>query len=108
MHTRTDDTRIDAGAATLWASAMLILALVIIQAGRLGAGAQAMAEVSEVGDTIIATAQVDVGEDVFAVLDSRAEKLLLYSVVNRNSIELRETVDLPQLFAEARDGGGRR
>lgn len=108
MSARHDDTRIDSAAATLWASAIVVLALVILQAGRLGAGAQARAEVSEVGDTVIATSAIEVGEDIFAVLDSRAEKLMLYTVVNRNEIALQQTVDLPTLFLEAKGQAPRR
>ncbi len=103
-------TRIDSGAATLWASAMIILALVIMQAGRLGAGSQARAEVTEIGDTVLLTAFAEANEQVLLVLDSRADTLLVYSVVNRNSVVLRETKNVTELFAEVRGGtlpGGR-
>lgn len=114
MHHATSDesskTRIDSAAATLWASAMIILALVIMQAGRLGAGAQARADVTEIGDTVLLTAFAEANEQVLLILDSRADTLLVYSVVNRNSVVLRETRNVTELFNEVRTGtlpGGR-
>ncbi|MBL0922116.1 MAG: hypothetical protein IBJ10_08315 [Phycisphaerales bacterium] len=103
-HHSTSDARgrIDPGAAALWASAFLILALVILQAGRLGAGAQARADVTEIGDTVLLTSALDASEDILAILDSRADTLMFYAVVNRNSIELRENVNLTELFMSAR------
>ena len=98
--------RIDSGAAALWASAMVILALVILQAGRLGAGRQAMADVISVDDTVLLTSEVDGTEDILTVLDSRTDTLLVYGVVNRNTIELRETVNLAELFQSARGPAG--
>lgn len=98
--------RIDSGAAALWASALIILALVILQAGRLGAGKQALADVISVDDTVLLTAEVDSSEDILTLLDSRTDTLLVYAVVNRNTIELRETINLAELFQAARGPAG--
>lgn len=103
-------TRIDAGVAVLWASALVILALVILQAGRLGAGAQARAEVIDIGDTVLLTAFVEANDSVLVILDSRNDTLLVYSVVNRNTLVLREARNAAELFNEVRGGtlpGGR-
>lgn len=102
--------RIDSGAATLWASALVILALVILQAGRLGAGSQARAEVTEIGDTVLLTAYVEANEQVLLVMDSRTDTMLVYGVVNRNTLELRETKNVAEMFNEIRGNampGGR-
>lgn len=98
--------RIDSGAAALWASAMVILALVILQAGRLNSGKQALADVISVDDTVLLTAAVDGTEDILCVMDSRTDTLLVYGVVNRNTIELRETVNLAELFQTSRGPTG--
>lgn len=103
---KSSPARIDSGAAALWASAMIILALVILQAGRLGAGKQALADVISVDDTVLLTAEVDGTEDILAVLDSRTDTMLIYGVVNRNTIELRETINLAELFQAARGPAG--
>lgn len=112
MTTRTRDERFDSAAAALWASAFLILALVIVQAGRLGAGRQAHAElVAPIGDLTILTASSGDNEDVLLVLDSRAQTLIAYTVVNRSQIDLNQTADVSALFAGAKAGadtGGRR
>lgn len=105
-NTNTSPARIDSGAAALWASAMIILALVILQAGRLGAGKQALADVISVDDTVLLTASVDGTEDILCVMDSRTDTLLVYGVVNRNTIELRETVNLAELFQASRGPAG--
>lgn len=107
LHTRREE-RIDTGAAVLWGVALLLGALIIVQAGRFGRGSQAMAEVSEVGDLVVLTAAAAADEDVLCVLDTRAERVLVYSVKNRNTVELEQSLALPELFQGARAGGARR
>lgn len=91
--------------AALWASAALILALIIAQIGRLSPFSAASAEVTQVAGLTVMTAFSGDGEQVLCVLDSRAERLLVYGVVNRNQIDLYQTVDVATLFADARAAG---
>lgn len=92
--------------AALWASAFVLGALTIVQAGA-GRGAAASAQtVSNVGDLTAMTSRSTVDEDIFCILDGRAESLLVYRIDNQNKIELQQTIKLADAFAEARAGGG--
>lgn len=104
MAERTSSGRaIDSGAAALWASAMVIAAMILVQAGRHGAGSQAHAEtVSQVGDLTALTARSGGDNDVLAVLDGRAERLMLYTIEGGGrSVELHLSEDLSQAFMRA-------
>lgn len=132
------------GDAALWASAFVLAALVVLQAGRLAGGVAggprdagaAAAEhgpaaasdvigalfesraialptrdvVSQVGPYTVLT--FDGGnEDILLVLDSRAEDLYSYRVVNQNRLDLLGRESLSEMFASARlagTAGGRR
>jgi len=92
-------------AASLWASAFVILALIIVQAGRMGAvPSSALAgEVSSVGDLTVLTAAGGDNEDVLAVLDRRAERLFVYGIENQSSLQLLESYEVSRIFASARN-----
>ncbi len=91
--------------AALWASAFVLAALTIVQAGA-GRGSAAQAQtVSNVGDLTALTSRSTVDEDIFCVLDGRSESLLVYRIDNQNKIELQQTIKLAEAFAEARTGG---
>lgn len=91
--------RISPGA--MWASAFVLAALVILQAGRL-VGGEARAEmVSQAGTFTVLTADAS-SEDILLVLDSRKELLLVYKVENANSVELFQRYEVPRLFQDAR------
>jgi hypothetical protein len=94
--------RFDPGAATLWASAFVVMALIITQASRLGLGSAAYADVSEVGDITVLTAAARNDDDVLLVLDRRTESLSVYGIVNRAAIRTYTTQDLRDLFIRAR------
>ncbi|TVQ64960.1 MAG: hypothetical protein EA379_00535 [Phycisphaerales bacterium] len=94
------------GSGALLACAMLIVAMIIVQAGRMAPVNEAWADVSQVAGLSILTASSGDNEDVLCILDTRAEKLLVYSVVNRNSVELQQAVDLGAVFTEARAATG--
>jgi hypothetical protein len=101
-------TRIDGAAAVLWASAFMIGALVIVQAGRLPAN-RAYAEMAvEASDFSLLTTDAGRGEDaapneLLYVIDSRAETLLIYEIedARKKQIILRDGANLPVLFRNA-------
>lgn len=99
------------GSAVLWASAFVIFALAIVQAGRLGPMSAADAgDVALIRDLTILTAASGNDEDILLILDTRAQTLYIYGPKNRNSVELFGTHKVGDLFENAARayGGGRR
>ena len=96
--------------AVLWASAFVILALILVQAGRLPAAENAAmaGDVSSVGELTILTAETGGEQDAVYVLDSVNGLLLIYNVQNRASIELVQSYSVPRLFTDARAAAGLR
>lgn len=101
-------------AAALWASAFILGALTIVQAGRLP-GQAAYAEAANAGQdgTSVVTVATGLGPDnkpyeALWVLDGRTEILTIYYIENANSgtksLLLRNMVSLPDLFGQARTG----
>jgi hypothetical protein len=104
---KTTRTRLSPGA--LWASAVVIAALIILQAGRMGPGPARADVVSTVSGTTALTFEAQ-SEDLLATIDGRQEMLFVYRVQNKNALELVRSYTLPELFAEAKarsNGGGR-
>lgn len=95
--------RVQPGVGALWASAFVLAALVVVQAGRLGAGAQARADVSSVGELTILTSDTGNREDIVFVMDARSDALLIYGVENRNRVELYQNIKLTEFFTQARN-----
>jgi hypothetical protein len=91
--------------AGLWASAMVIAALIIVQAGRMGPEPARADVVSTVAGTTALTFESQ-SEDLLAVVDGRQEMLFVYRVQNKNALELLRSYNLPELFAEARGRAG--
>jgi hypothetical protein len=95
--------------AALWASAFVIGALVIAQAGRLPGSAALGETVDSHSDYTILTAKTGLGpetepfESLF-VIDNRDQVLLVYEVedAQRRTMFLRARESLPNLFAAAR------
>lgn len=96
------------GAATLWASAFVIAALVVLQAGRLP-GNPAYAGTASVGPNyVLLTADNGRGGDtqpdeVLYIIDNRTESLMIYELEGAR-IMLRDGLSLPATFRAA---GGR-
>jgi hypothetical protein len=89
--------------AMLTASALVIGALVIVQAGRLMTGTPARADlVSSSGTLTALTAESTNSNDILLVLDGRAEELLVYKIENQNAVELYKKYNVPRLMSEAR------
>jgi len=105
----------------LLASALVLLGLVLVQAGRSGtnggqsspvAPATALAEMATIGGGYAAmtTQGQSSSEELLYVLDQRAERLMVYRVENQRDVVLQRSEDLARVFAQARGaagGGGR-
>jgi hypothetical protein len=89
----------------LWASAFVIGAMVIVQAGRHADNAARADMVTEVGDLVIMTAQGQ-NDELLYMIDNRAEDLLIYEVAQQKSLDLIRKEHLPDLFKSARASAG--
>jgi len=98
--------RIDSGAAALWASAFILVALIITQASTLGRGNQARADVAVTTELTVLSAFAGNDEDIVAVIDRQSEMLFVYGIEQGRSIELFQAVSLPQLFVDGARSGG--
>ena len=97
----------------LWASAFVLAGLVLVQwrlppaaasaAPPLFGGSQTASAgmIAQAGGYTILTSESG-NEDIFVLLDSRAEELFIYHVENQSSMQLLERQSVPGLFAEAR------
>mgnify|MGYP005699889937 CR=1 FL=1 len=102
--------QIDTAAAVLWASAFLILAIVIVQAGQLQGNAAFADQAVNKGDYSLVT--VDAGRgggdaapnEVLFVVDSQDEVLMIYDIedARRGAIILRSGGSLANVFSSAR------
>jgi hypothetical protein len=119
MNTNTESTSSSSkgpnyAAAALWASAFMLAALTIVQAGRIpGATAYAEAANSGANGASVATIATGLGPDnkpyeALWVVDNRTEILSIYYIENANSgeksLQLRQMASLPDLFRAARGG----
>lgn len=108
MTTNAPTRRVNPGALSLWASAMMITALVIIQAGRVDTGHLAYADVTEAGDMVITNANAGGGEDVLVMIDQHEERVFVYGLQNR-APEMLVAENLRDLFVQAKaQAGGNR
>ena len=100
---------INTAAAVLWASAFLLAALVIVQAGRLpGNPAYAEMGLESGGYTLLTTDSGRGGDaapnELLYIIDSREEVVLVYEIedARQNQIILRDGGSLQNLFATGR------
>ncbi len=100
MNTSQTKTTIAPG-ASLWASACIIMALIIVAAGRMPGGAAYAEMVAQVGAYTVLTADGG-NEEVLLVLDNHNEQVFVYKVVNQKSVQLYQKLDLKRLFKDAR------
>jgi hypothetical protein len=91
--------------AALWATACLLAALIIVQAGRMGPGPARADVVSTAAGTTALTFEAT-NEDLLAVIDGRQEALFVYRVENRVALDLIRSYQLPALFSDARSRAG--
>lgn len=103
--------RFELSTAALWASAFILAAMVIVQAGRLvwPLGASARADlVASIGDHTALTFNSG-NDDVLAVLDGRGEQIYAYRLQSQNRIELLRAYNVKELFETGRRlGAGRK
>jgi len=100
---------INTAAAVLWASAFLLAALVIVQAGRLpGNPAYAEMGLESGGYTLLTTDSGRGGDaapnELLYIIDSREEVVLVYEIedARQSQIILRDGGSLQNLFATGR------
>lgn len=101
--------RFNHAVATLWASAFVIAALVLFQAGRTDLATTAYADVLTVNDMTVLSVEVSDNEEVVAVLDQRSELISVYSVEGGRNLVRHTTENLGNVFRQARtaSSGGR-
>jgi hypothetical protein len=101
--------KFNSSSAALWASAFVILALIIVQAGRLPGNLANAAVQADRGSYTLMTADSGKGGDeepdeILCVIDSREQILLVYDIENarQGGIQLRDGYALSDLFVQAR------
>lgn len=102
--TQPDTPNARAGAmSALWASAFVILALIITEAGRRNVGNAAYAgDAAEVADLAVLTASSGTEEDVLCILDQRNETISIFAVEPARGVQLMQTQSLRDAFIQAR------
>jgi hypothetical protein len=102
-------TQLSPAAAILWASAFLLVAIIVIQAGKLPGSAAYAEMASSNGDYAALTTSTGLGGDadpyqVLYVIDNRDEVLMVYEIDDARTgrIELRGGGSLSNLFRRAR------
>jgi hypothetical protein len=102
-------TRFNSANASLWASAFVIVALIIAQAGRLPGNLANAGVVADRGSYTLMTADSGKGGDtepdeILCVIDSREQMLMVYEVedTRRGGMIPRDGYPLSDLFARAR------
>ncbi len=107
----THTARVNLATGALWASAFILAAMVVVQAGRLvwPLGPEARADlIATVGDTTTLTFNSG-NDDVLVVLDGRGEQLYTYRLQGQNRLDLLRAYDLKELFGTGRRlGAGRK
>jgi hypothetical protein len=101
--------RLSAGTAVLWASAFVIAAMIIVQAGRLpGSAAHADVAIARGNYTLLMAdsgrGTSDARNKLLYVIDSREQVLLVYEIedARRNMLFLRDGGSIDNLFLAAR------
>ncbi|MEE8154236.1 MAG: hypothetical protein V3T53_04670 [Phycisphaerales bacterium] len=105
----TRSQKINSSAAVLWASAFVIAAMILVQAGRLpGQAAHAEMTATRADYTVMTTNSGRGGDgdpdELLYVIDNRDQVLLVYEVedARRGGVILRVGWSLPFQFASAR------
>lgn len=86
----------------LWASAFVILALIITQAGRVVPANQAHAGlIAQSGDLTVLTADTGTDHEVVLLLDRFEGTLLVYTMKNRNTLALLQNYEVDAMLRNA-------
>jgi hypothetical protein len=109
MNQRQSNSKINPAAAVLWASAFIIGAFILLQAGRLPVNSAHAEMVADRGSYTVMTARSGRGPDtepyeILYIIDSREQILLVYEVedTRKRQIILREGYSLDDQFQRAR------
>jgi len=88
----------------MWITAIALLALVLVIAGRGPLGADTALAISNdrVGDMTAIGVDDGSGNDVVIVLDRINNMALVYSTIGRQNLELHQAEPIDRLFAQAR------
>ncbi|MFG0292277.1 MAG: hypothetical protein ACIAQF_04145 [Phycisphaerales bacterium JB065] len=100
--TNTGKPRFDTGAATLWASAFVIMAMIITQASNARLGKEARADVTSVGSLTVTNIQAREDSDILMIMNDAQERLYIYSIEQGRSLSLLQTQDIAEIFQSAR------
>lgn len=94
--------RIDTGAAALWASAFVVMAMIITQASNARLGNEARADIASVGSLTVTNIREREDSDILVVINDVQERLYVFGIEQSRSLVLRETQSLPDIFTSAR------
>lgn len=101
----TKNTTMNSSAAVLWASAFIIAALVIVQAGRMQSNPAHAEMAIHYDDFTLLTTRYGSGDNkMLYVMNSRDQVLLVYEIedAQRNLLTLRDGGSIDNLFRVAR------
>lgn len=98
----SETVRLDTGAAALWASAFVILAMIITQASNARLGKEARADIATVGSLTVTNVKAREDSDILLVINDAQERLYVFGIEQGRSLELHETQSLPEIFTSAR------
>ena len=89
--------------AGLWASAAVLTALILIQAGTLTGNAARAEMVAHAGEFTAMTSDSGT-EELLVVLDNRSEQLMVYRLRAQQALELLQNLSVAKVFESARGG----
>lgn len=92
--------------AALWASAFVLAALLIVQAGR-NADNRAQAEMVATSGSYVAMTTQGQNGDLLYVINNLDEKLMVYNVQQQRNLQLVTSANLPDVFRTMRSASGR-
>ena len=85
----------------LWASAAVIAALILSQAGRIQGNA-AMAEMAITGSDYAIMTTKGGNEEIFYVVDKRGGKIFAYELINNGGFVLHDVQDIGEIIKRVR------
>lgn len=107
MTSTRDRNRFHPGLASLWASAFVLIGMVLLQAGRMGHANEARADVAVISDLTVMNARAGDRDDIVVILDQRAETLFVYGADAARKVNLYETHNISELFSKAKQEASR-
>ncbi len=99
---RQNSSRLDTGAAALWASAFVIMAMIITQASDARLGKEARADITTVGSLTVTNVKAREDSDILLVINDAQERLYVFGIEQGRTLQLHETQSLPEIFTSAR------